>query len=257
MKSLWSVWRHRVLAEALTARELKARYRGSALGLLWTLLNPLLMMLVYTLVFSVYMRAPVAHYPVFVFSGLLPWLWLSSALSQATVSVVREGHLLRKVSFPAEVLPFTAVASTGVNFLLTLPLYAAFALASGTPLGLHLLWLGLLVPLTFLLAYGPALALSALNVTLRDVEHLTASLLMLLFFLTPILYAEEWIPERFRQLALTNPVAAMVLSYRDVLYHGRSPEPGRLLLLAASGVVLTLAGEAVFRAMAPRFAEEV
>jgi lipopolysaccharide transport system permease protein len=257
VRPLVAVWPWRTLVSVLVAKDLKTRYRGSVMGLLWTLLNPLLMMLVYTLVFSVYMRVPVEHYPVFAFAGLLPWIWFSTSLSQATVAVVREGHLLRKVRFPAEILPFTAVASTGVNFLLTLPLYLALALIFGVRLGWSLLWAPVLLALSFLLQYGLALALAALNVRFRDVEHLTANILSLLFFLTPILYAETWIPERFRSLALASPAAALVLSWRDILFAGRSPSGYNLAILAVSAAVAVIGGGAIFRRMSPRFAEEV
>jgi lipopolysaccharide transport system permease protein len=254
---LAKVWPYRVLAWTLVQKELKTRYRGSVLGFLWTLLNPLFMMLVYTLVFSVYMRVPTKNYALFVFSGLLPWVWISSCLMQSTVAVLRDGHLLKKVSFPAQIMPLVTVAATSINFLLSLPLYFAFALFFRLPLGWPLLLLPVLFLTTFLMLYGLGLLLSALNVRYRDVEHLTGNLLTLLFFLTPILYAEDWVPEKYRFLTVGNPLAAVVGCFRDVLFNNRPPGAWPLVYAPAAALLLVLAGEAVFRAMSPGFAEEV
>lgn len=257
MRSLRAVWRCRTLAAVLTGRELKTRYRGSTLGFLWTLANPLFLMLVYTLVFSVFMRSAQEHYAVFVFAGLLPWLWFTSSLSLGAVSVVRDGHLLKKVSFPSEILPFTVVAAGGVNFLLSLPLYLLFAILFGVGLGWPLLLLPLVALLQFVLIYGLALLLSALNVYYRDVEHLVGNLLTLLFFLTPILYAEGTVPERYRPLLALNPAAAMTGSYRAILFDAAWPRPDHLAGLAAWAVAVLLLGEGVFRSLSPGFAEKV
>ncbi len=257
MLSLVKIWRHRALVITLVGKELKTRYRASFMGFLWTLLNPLFMMLVYTLVFSVYMRAPVKNYAVFAFAGLLPWIWFSSALLQSAVSVVRDGHLLKKVSFPAEILPFVTVAASGVNFLFSLPLYLIFCLVYGVPLGWPLLALPVLLLLQFFLSYGLALILSAANVFFRDVEHLVGNLLTLLFFLTPIIYPVGLIPERFRILAMANPLAPLILAWRDALFNAHFPSATHLGLVTAAALLCLLIGERVFARLSPRFAERV
>jgi lipopolysaccharide transport system permease protein len=257
MFSLKKIYAYRVLTWTLILKELKGRYRGSALGLFWTLLNPLFMMLVYTLVFSVYMRVQIEDYAVFVFAGLLPWLWFSSSAMHSTVAVIRDGQLLKKVTFPAEILPFVAVSANFVNFLFSLPLYFIFCLVFGVPLGKSLIFLPLLMALEFLLQYGLALFLSAVTVIFRDFEHLTGNILTLLFFLTPILYPVEFIPERFRAMAMANPVAPMVLAYRDVLFYNRLPRWEHLAWFAGSALFLIFVGEVTFNRLRARFAEEV
>lgn len=257
MKSLRRIYPYRVLISTLVGKDLKTRYRGSVMGLLWSLLNPLFMMLIYTLVFSVYIRIDMNNYAVYVFAGLLPWLWFAGSLGQSTVSIVREGHLLKKVSFPAEILPFVSVASTFVNFMLSLPLYFLFCLVFRVPVGWPLFYLPVLFILAFLLQYGISLMLAALNVPFRDVEHLTGNILTFLFFLTPILYPADRIPESFRSLVLANPVAALILSFQDVLFYNRPPRMGQLALVFIGAVIIILIGEAVFSRLSPRFAEEV
>lgn len=257
MLSLRKIFPYRVLIFTLVGKELKTRYRGSAMGLLWSLLNPLFMMLVYTLVFSVYIRIDMKNYAVFLFAGLLPWLWISTSLSQSTVAIVREGHLLKKVSFPSEILPFVSVSSAFINFLLSLPLYFAFCLFYRVKVGWPLFFLPVLFLLAFFFQYGLSLLLAATNVSFRDVEHLTANILTFLFFLTPILYTVDLIPVRFRSLALANPLAALILSFQDVLFYNRFPQLWQLAVVLAAAISFTVIGEAVFSRLSPGFAEKV
>src|SRR3990172_4062078 len=151
MSSLAVLLRHRTLIATLVLRELRSRYRGSFLGFLWSFLNPLLLMVVYVLVFSVYLRVPEANYAVFLFAGLLPWLWFSSSLGHATGVIVGGGALVKRVLFPAEVLPLVSVLSNLVNFLLSLPLLFLFLFVFGIPITPLAASLPLLLPLTLLL----------------------------------------------------------------------------------------------------------
>src|SRR5262249_6785169 len=155
---LADLYRHRALIGTLVLRELRARYRGSFLGFLWSFLNPLLLMLVYALVFSIYLRVPMDGYAVFLFSGLLPWLWFSSSLGHAAGVIVGSGALVKRVLFPAEILPLVSVLSNLINMLLSLPLLFAFLLAFGIRPHAVLLFLPLLVLLQLLLTTGLALA---------------------------------------------------------------------------------------------------
>ena len=174
------LYRFRALIWTLVLRELRARYRGSLLGFLWSFLNPLLLMLVYVLVFSVYLRVPMHGYAVFLFSGLLPWLWFSSSLGHAAGVIVGSGALVKRILFPAEILPLVSVLSNMVNMLLSLPLLFAFLLVFGIRPGPTLLFLPVLLGLQLSLTAGLALALAALNVHLLDVEQILANVLVFL-----------------------------------------------------------------------------
>ena len=145
-----TLYRHRELIGILVAKQLKLRYRGTVLGFVWTLLSPLLLMLVYSLVFSVYFRLDMEHYPAFLFTGLLPWLWFASSLQQGVTSILDGAGLVTRSQFPAEVLPVVTVLANTVNFLLTLPLLFAFLLAFRVQLGPPLLVLPVLIALEFL-----------------------------------------------------------------------------------------------------------
>jgi lipopolysaccharide transport system permease protein len=239
VSSLKELLAHREVLGALVWRDLKARYRGSVLGFLWTLLNPLLLLTIYSLVFSVYIRVDVPHYPIFAFAGLLPWSWFSSALLGGSTSIVEGGNLIKRVAFPPQVLPAVVVTSTMVNFLLALPLLFAFVLASGLRPGLALLALPLLAVIQYALTLALALALAMVTVRFRDLQHMIANLLTLWFFLTPVLYPVSFVPEAYRPLVALNPMAAVVVGYQDVLYHGRWPAPEPLVVTAAGAAVLT------------------
>src|SRR5262245_37137804 len=208
-----TLYRHRELIGILVAKQLKLRYRGTVLGFVWTLLNPLLLMLVYTLVFAVYFRIDLPAYPAFLFSGLLPWLWFSSSLQQGATSILDGTSLVTRSQFPAEVLPVVCVIANAANFLLTLPMLFAFLLAFGVPLGPSLVVLPLLIVLEGMLALGVALIVAAVNVHFRDLQHIIVHLLTVLQFLTPVFYPATLIPEGLRPLALLNPLAVLMTAF--------------------------------------------
>jgi lipopolysaccharide transport system permease protein len=266
-RRLSELYRYRALIGTLVLRELRARYRGSVLGFLWSFLNPLLLMLVYVLVFSVYLRVPMEGYAVFLFSGLLPWLWFSSSLGHAAGVIVGSGALVKRILFPAEILPLVSVLSNLINMLLSLPLLFVFLLAFGIRPGPVLAFLPLLLLLQLLLTAGLALALSALNVYLRDVEQILGNGLVLLFFLSPILYPVSTVPVTLRlgdtvtvplrPLYFLNPVAGLVQSYQNIFFFGREPHWIHLGMVAAAAALALWAGWGVFDRLRDSLAEEV
>jgi ABC-type polysaccharide/polyol phosphate export permease len=255
--SIRQLLRQRVLIENLVAREVKARYRGSLLGFIWSFLNPLLMILVYSLVFSVFLRFRVEHYAIFVFCGLLPWIWFSSSLAEGIPSIVTGSTMLTRVVFHAAVLPTVRVSSNLVNFLLSLPLLVIFLVATGFPIGFPLVALPALIVLQFFFTLGLVLLLSALNVFYRDVQHLVGNLLTLGFFLCPIIYPLHLVPERFRGLLYLNPMGLLVKGYQDVFYHYRLPEPDAFLVMGAFALGSLVIGFGVFDRYRHVFAEEI
>lgn len=264
---LADLYRYRTLIGTLVLRELRARYRGSFLGFLWSFLNPLLLMLVYALVFSIYLRVPMEGYAVFLFSGLLPWLWFSSSLGHASGVIVGSGALVKRVLFPAEILPLVSVLSNLINMLLSLPLLFAFLLAFGIRPRAVLAFLPLLLLLQFLLTTGLALALAALNVHLRDVEQILTNGLTLLFFLSPILYPVSTVPTTLRlgealavplrPLYFLNPIAGLVQSYQNIFFFGREPHWIHLGMVALCAGLALLGGWRVFDRLRDTLAEEV
>ncbi len=252
------LYRHRVLLGALVWRDLSARYRGSILGYFWTLLNPLLLLGAYSLVFTRYTEAvDIDGYPVFLLVGLLPWLWLSGSVSLGANSIAGGGSLITRVCFPPQVLPAVTVLSTLVNFLLALPVAMVAAALSGLPPGRAVALLPVVVALELVFLYAVALGLASLTVRFRDVGLLAQSVLTIWFFLTPVVYPLAGVPERYRGLVLANPAAPLLVAFQDVLFFGRVPS--LTLLLAALGwtVGLLFVAVRVFDALRDGFAEEV
>ncbi|MFQ5743046.1 MAG: ABC transporter permease [Acidobacteriota bacterium] len=257
--------RHRVLIQSLVARELKARYRGSVLGYLWSLLNPLLLLLVYTIVFSTIFeppgsRADTQPYALFLFCGLLPWTWFSSALSDAANSLLVGGNLIKKLIFPAEVLPIVAVLANGVHFLLGLPIYLAFWVIFKGTVSLHLLWLPLVMAVQLIFTLGLGLFLAPLAVHFRDVRDILANALTLWFFATPIIYARSIFEGRAAWLRWAidlNPMTHIIDGYHTSIFEGTLIPWKRLPVTLAVSLVLLLAGYAFFDRLRDSFPEEV
>lgn len=250
------LYKFRSLVTALVVRHVSSRYRGSVLGFLWSFMNPLCLMLVYTLVFHYMMRvSSEQHYHITLFAGLLPWLWTTSALIEGTSSIVSSGHLITKSMFPSQVLPLVSVLSTMVNFILSLPILLVFILVAGVPI--HWTWvlLPLLIVAHCTLLFGLVLALSAVNVFYRDVQHIIGNVLTFLFFLCPIVYPAEMVPENFRFILVWNPFAVLTEMYRDVLLRGVAPSVTQLLMIVAAAGVSLIIGNLIHSGMRERFAE--
>jgi lipopolysaccharide transport system permease protein len=263
LDSLRHLFKYRALISSLVARELKARYRGSALGFVWSFVNPLLLLLIYTFVFTIVL--PAAHPPelqpfsLFLFCGILPWTWFSSSLLESSNVLFAGGNLIKKVLFPAEVLPIVTVLAGLVHFCLGLPILALFLIYYRVPVWpTDLLWFPLIVLIQLVLTTGLALLVSALTVHFRDVRDLLANLLTLWFFATPIIYPITQAPDRVRRLLNLNPFTHLAIAYQEVLFKpGPFTQVTRLLAVAAASVVVFVVGYFVFDRLRDTFAEEV
>jgi lipopolysaccharide transport system permease protein len=263
LHSLRQLLRHRALVQSLVARELKARYRGSTLGLLWSFVNPLLLLSIYTFVFTTVMpgarSAGIEPFSLFLFCGILPWTWFSSSLLESANSLIAGGNLIRKVLFPAEVLPIVTVFAGLVHFCLGLPILAAFFVYYRVPVPLaDLAWLPLIVLEQLVMTLGFALLLSALTVHFRDLRDLLGNVLTLGFFLTPIIYPLSQAPAWARPLLNLNPFTTLAVSYQEVLVVP-GPFTGwpRLLMFGVVSVLVFAAGYFVFDRLRDTLAEEV
>jgi ABC-type polysaccharide/polyol phosphate export permease len=253
--------RYRGLIQSLVARELKARYRGSVLGFFWSFINPLLLLLVYTFIFAFVMPPPKGTdpYPLFMFCGLLPWTWFASSLMESSGVLISGGNLIKKVLFPAEVLPIVTVTANMVHFILALPILVVFLVWYRAPLTLaELACFPLVIAVQFVFTLGCALILSALTVHFRDIRDILSNILTLWFFATPIVYSYKFAPDMARRFMNFNPFAHLAISYQEILFF---PGPfGHWKWLAALGLLSIawfLAGYWVFDRLRDSFAEEV
>jgi lipopolysaccharide transport system permease protein len=262
LHSLRQLLRHRALIQSLVARELKARYRGSVLGVVWSFLNPLLLLLIYTFVFSVVLpvsrSAQIEHFPLFMFCGILPWTWFSSSLLESANVLIASGGLLRKVLFPAEVLPIVTVFAGLVHFCLGLPILLAFIVYYQVPITIDIVWLPVIVAEQLLLTLGLALMVSALTVHFRDLRDLLGNVLTLTFFATPIVYPLSQAPEWSQRFLSLNPFTHLAVSYQEVLFdEGPFRDWLRLVVLAGVSLAVFAIGYFVFDRLRDTLAEEV
>lgn len=251
------VVRYRWLLYEMVVRDLKLRYRGSVLGFAWTLLNPLLFMAVYTFVFSVILHSQIHAYPLFLLSGLIPWMWISTSIGQAVTAIQNGGGYIGKTLMPAELLVLVPVLSNGVNFLITLALLLPVSAALGVNVGWAVLCLPLLVLLELCLALGISLAVATVDVFFRDIQQIVTYALTALFFLTPIFYAKSSVPQHLQFLVTFNPFAGLISAYQDVFYAGKPPDGQDLLLASAFGAIALVLGFAYFNRNRDAFGEYV
>jgi ABC-type polysaccharide/polyol phosphate export permease len=264
LANLRQLFRYRALISSLVARELKARYRGSVLGFLWTFVNPLLLLGIYTFVFTVVMPesrsgARLEPYALFLMCGILPWIWFQSSLVESCTVLIAGGNLIRKVLFPAEILPIVTVLTGLVNFALGLVILGGFVLFYGRPIPVgDLAWLPVVIAVQLVLTLALGLLLSSLTVHFRDLRDLLANVLLLWFWGTPILYSMTQVPERFRPILALNPFTHLAVAYQGVLFtEGPFGEWRSLLVVGAASLVLLALAYFVFDRLRDTLAEEV
>ena len=252
------IWRYRELVRNFVVRDLKARYKNSVLGFLWSLANPLLMMLVYMVVLTKLFPTARENAPLFLLSGQLAWQWCTTSVTGGVFSITGNPHLIKKVAFPRELLPLSVVLSNGVNFLLTLIPLVALAIASGRPPSWLVVLLPIVMSIQLVFLTGLALFFGCLNVYFRDTEPIMDVLILAWMFLTPIFYSlEDFDSENTRLLYILNPMASIISTYRLIFYYQAPPDPLFVVRMGAQAALVFAVGYWFFRRHAADFGEEV
>ncbi len=260
---LQAFWHYRELLYFLVWRDIKVRYKQTALGVIWVILQPLASMAIFTILFGVLLDAPSGEvpYPLFAFAGLLPWNYFSFALTRSSTSVVTNANLVTKIYFPRVMIPLSAVISGLVDFVVSLLVFVVMmVLFAITPT-----WAILLLPLFLLLAMltslGFGLWLSALNVRYRDINHLAPFIVQIWMYLTPVVYATTLIPERFRFLLSLNPMTGVIEGFRWALFGPGVTDtvlaPAFVALSVGIALVVFFTGLVFFRTTEKTFADIV
>lgn len=249
--------RYRWLLYELVVRDLTLRYRGSVLGFAWTLLNPVLFMVVYTLVFSVYLKSSIHAFPLYLLSGMIPWMWVSGAIGQGVTSIVDGRAYVGKTLLPTELLVLVPVLSNGVNFLITMLLLFPVSLFVGVNPMWALLFLPVLVAIQFCMTLGVAFLVATCNVFYRDLQQIVGYALMAFMFLTPMFYEASAVPANLQFMVTYSPLAALISGYQHVFYYGTVPDWRRLLFAAGFGIVILAIGLAYFNRNRDAFGEYV
>ena len=253
---------HGFLLTELVRRDLQSRYRGSLFGFLWAFVHPLWQLALLWVVFSVILKVPLtgertASFPVFLFSGLVPWLAFAEGLQRAATAVVEHSGLVRKLRFPSELLVVSSIVSALIHQFVALGIFAVWQAVAGEPAWQRLPWLLFGLAAQVALALGFGWAASALQVFFRDVAQGLGIALQAWFYLTPIVYPLSLIPERLRPWMALNPMATTVQAFRTVLLGGPPPTTGAALALAGIALATMGLGWALFRRLRPAFADEL
>lgn len=238
MEYFKNLYKYRDLFLQLTLREVKAKYKQSILGYSWVILVPLINLGVLSIVFSFLFKVPTGNipYPIFLFVALVPWIFMSNAISSATGSIISNTSLVTKVSLPREILPATSVASKLVDLVLMMAILFLFLIIYGMPFHLTILFIPIILIIQIMLIMGVSFFLSAGNVFFRDVEHAVGLLLMVWMYLTPIVYSPALIPVNLKIYFYLNPMTGIINSYRDVVLFGTLPD---LWVFGYSAIVST------------------
>ena len=258
IRKLRELYQYREMIVSLVRKDLKGRYKGSVLGFLWTFLNPLLQLLVYTMVFSVILKSGIPNYYLHLFVALVPWIFFASSLTTGAKLVLDQKNMIKKIYFPREVLPVAYTLSSFCNMLFSFIII--FLVIAVMRLGISFAALPWLIPvmaIQFVLVLGMNLITSAVTVYIRDLEHIMGVVSMAWMYLSPVVYGIDFVPESWRRWYLLNPVTPLLLSYRRILYEQAAPEPLMLLRALLMSLAVLGLGAWTFSRLQQRFAEEL
>ncbi|MFA5658121.1 MAG: ABC transporter permease [Oscillospiraceae bacterium] len=256
-KQLSEVFSYREMLYSSVRKDLRSRYRGSFLGFLWTFLNPLLQLVIYSIVFPRLLKVPEENYPMYVFIGLLPWIYFSSTLSIATGSIVSNGSLVKKIYFPRLIIPLAASATGLINYLFGLVITLAALIVTRIYFSAFIFIMPVIMLVQFLFVTGLAFMLSAFYVFFRDLEHIVNIVTMAWFYLTPVVFSIKVFPENAQRIFMLNPMTQFLIAYRDVLLYKQLPDLAEMAITTAVSVILFILGIYIFSRLQRSFAEEI
>lgn len=258
MKALKELYEYRQMVYGLVKRDLRGRYKASVLGFLWTFINPLLQLLVYTMVFSVILKSGIEKYYIHLFVALVPWMFFSTSINGGANSVLQNASMVKKIYFPREVLPISHVTSSFVNMLLSFVVVFLVLFVTGYGINpVAVLFLPIVMIIEYVLTLGFALIASALTVYFRDLAYILTIVTMAWQYLTPVVYSIDRVPEEYQLVMKLNPMTPIIIAYRDILYYKQIPQMSTLLSAVVVGIVFVILGYYIFRKLQKGFAEEM
>lgn len=258
MKVFKELYNYRELLKTNVKKEIRGKYKASFLGVLWSFINPLLMVLVYAIVFPYIMRVQTENYLIFLICGVIPWNWFTNVISQGTTCITNNANLIKKVYFPRAILPISTVTAGLINFLISCIIIVIFVLLGGCGLSWHIVFLPLIALVQYLISLAMIFVLSAINVYVRDVEYMVIFIMNMLFYATPILYSSSMFDKGwFIWVFRFNPFAHLINAYRDIFYVHEIPSIVNLLILLGVSIIALIIGYMIFKKLEKRFAEEV
>ena len=251
------LYNYRELLKTNVKKEIRGKYKGSWLGIIWTFLNPLLMLAVYAFVFPYILRVDVENYTIFMIVALIPWNFFTTAVISGTSCININGMILKKVYFPREIIPLSVTISQTVNFLITCLIMFIFILCSGVGFSIHFLLFPVLVLIQFVLTLGINFILSSVTVFIHDIAHFVQIAMTLGFYATPVVYLSSMLPAKFQWAMHVNPMAVLVEAYRAVLYNHTMPDMTWVGIWAVLSVIILVFGYLLFKKLEKSFVEEL
>ena len=252
-----NIYNYRELLKTNIKKEVRGKYKNSVLGVFWSFLNPLLQILVYTIVFQVILKNPQENYVVFLCAGLIPWTFFSTAISRSAFTIIENGNILKKVYFPREILPISVVTSETINFIISTVIIVGIVLANGIGFNIYMLCYPIILLAQYLLTLGISFVLAGITVYFRDLQHLIGIALQLLFYATPIVYSADGIPANLSWVLNLNPMTYIIDAYRDIFYNQTMPNLGGLCLFIVIAIIGCAIGYCIFNKLQKGFAEEL
>lgn len=254
---LKELYQYREFLKTNVKKDIRGKYKGSFLGVLWSFINPLLTALVYAIVFPFILKGSQDNYVTFIVIAILPWNWFTTVISQGTFCILANAGIIKKVYFPREILPISTATSGLVNFLISTPIILMFLLFSGIGFSKYILFLPVIAIIQYLLTLAIIMITSAINVYIRDAEYIINFFVTMLFYATPVLYSADLFPKQFRQFLYLNPMTTIINGYRDLFYYKQMPDCLALGIVFIISILLLLLGFKIFRKLEKGFAEEV
>ncbi|MFZ3171866.1 MAG: ABC transporter permease [Carboxydocellales bacterium] len=257
LTNIKEIYHYREMLKNLVVKDLRTRYKGSILGFFWTFLNPLLILAVYTLVFSTVMRMGINNYSMFLFVVLLPWLFFANSVQASTMAIITNGGLVKKIYFPVVILPLSVVLGNLVNYLFSLLIMVPALYFFNIQLTWAVAYFPILLIIQLLLTLSFALLLSSLNVYFRDIEHMLNIFMMAWFYLTPVVYPVTLVPKQYMGLFFLNPLTTIILAYRDIFFYGKPPDLEALGYIGVFSMLFLIVAMFTFNHLKRSFAEEI
>lgn len=248
---------YREFLKSNVKKDIRGKYKGSFLGVLWSFINPLLSVLVYAIVFPYIMRIKVENYLIYLITGIIPWTFFTSSINMGLISVLSNADIIKKVYFPRIILPISTVTSCLVNFLISCLIIVLFCLGSGLGISFQILWLPLIALIQYVMLLGFTFILSAIEMYMRDIEHIVNFILSMAFYVTPILYTPDIFPENLAWVLKVNPMSYLVNAYRSIFFYQKMPDLIGLGVVSIFSIFLFMIGYLIFEKLQKGFAEEV
>lgn len=251
------IYEYRQLLKSNISKEVRGKYKGSFLGVLWSFVNPLLMTLVYAIVFPFLLKSSQPHYTTFIVIAIIPWTWFTYTIMSGTNTFLVNAGIIKKVYFPREILPISIVTSGLINYLISCIIIGIFLLFSGIGFSVYILYLPLIVLIQYMLQLGIIFITSSIDVYIRDAEYIINFIVQMVFYATPVLYSIDMFPEKFRWILRLNPLATIIESYRNIFYYKTNPDFKMLGITFIVSFIILIVGYAIFERLKKGFAEEL